>query len=216
MTSVASKKIKIILERILEEHSLGKKNPVSVNVPIYDLTYDVKLEDRNIEPIFEHLEDKGLLILWALKEDESYDLVCSSDFRDKAKIYLHVLEQADLPVKLEESKTKVQFLEEKGALYVVAKGKRLRLSDDVSSRKAKLVKILSFPQLGIPRTVDSVFEAIKLSKDQYDEYIDKKNLITNTLKEVNRTLRDGKFPVRFKLKPTNGSVAMVLDEKKSG
>lgn len=216
MTERANEKIKLVLERILEEHSLGKENPTSVNVPIYDLTYDSKIEDRNIEPIFEHLEDKGLLILWALQEDESYDLLCSTDFRNKAKAYLKELEQTNAPVKLEESKTKIQFLEEKGALYIVVKGKKARLSDDVKSKKAQLAITLSNPNLGVLRTIDSVFDAMRLPTDKYDEYTNKKEVLRNNLKEVNRTLKENRLPLKFKLKTTKGSVAMVVDERKSG
>ena len=216
MTKRANEKIKLVLERILEEHSLGKENPTSVNVPIYDLTYDSKLEFRNIEPILEHLEEKGMLILWFLPDDESYDLICSADFRDKAKNYLDELGQRDLPVKQKESKTKIQFLEERGSLYILSKGKKARLSNRLNTRKAKFTKTLSFPQLGISRTIDSVIEAIKLPKDHYDEYTNKKELIIGTCKEVNRSLRESKFPVQFKVKFNNGSVAMVVDERKSG
>lgn len=216
MTLKANEKIKLVLERILEEHSLGKENPTSINVPIYDLTYDSKIEERNIEPIFEHLEDKGLLILWALQEDESYDLLCGANFRNKAKAYLQELEQTDLPVKIEESKTKIQFLEEKGALYIVVKGKKARLSDDVKSKKAKLVMALSDPKLGVLRTIESVFDAMRLPTDKYDEYTNKKEIIRSNLKEVNRTLKMNKLSLKFKLKTTKGSVAMVVDERKSG
>ncbi len=215
MTLKANEKIKLVLERILEEHSLGKENPTSVNVPIYDLTYDSKIEDRNIEPIFEHLEDKGMIITWFLKDDASYDLLCKDDFRDKAKAYLKELEQTDLPVKIEESKTNIQFVKEKGALYILAKGKKARLSDDVKSKKAKLVMTLSDP-MGVPRTIDSVFDAMRLPTDKYDEYTNKKEVIRNNLKEVNRTLKENKLPLKFKLKTVKGSVAMVVDERKSG
>lgn len=216
MTLKANEKIKLVLERILEEHSLGKENPTSVNVPIYDLTYDSKIEDRNIESIFEHLEDRGMLVTWFLKDDESYDLLCKDDFRDKAKVYLGELEQTDLPVKLEESNIKVQFVEDKGSLYVLVKGKRARLSDDVNTKKAKLVSILSTPHIGISRTIDTVVEAIKLPRDRYDEYTDKKKIITETFKDVNRTLKSERSPVRFRSKIKNGSVSMVVDERKSG
>ncbi len=216
MTLKANEKIKLVLERILEEHSLGKENPTSVNVPIYDLTYDSKIEVRNIEPIFEHLEDKGMLILWSLPDDESYDLLCSPDFRNKAKAYLLELEQTDLPVKLDESKTKIQFIKEKESFYITAKGKRVRLSDDFKSKKAQLVITLSDPELGVLRTVESIFDALILPTDQYDKYTNKKLVLTNTLKEVNRTLKDNKFPLRFKFRKEKGSIALVVDERKSG
>lgn len=215
MTLKANEKIKLVLERILEEHSLGKENPTSVNVPIYDLTYDSKIEVRNIEPIFEHLEDKGMLILWFLPDDESYDLLCSPDFRNKAKAYLLELEQTDLPVKLDESKTKIQFIKEKESFYIIAKGKRVRLSDDFKSKKAQLVITLSDP-LGVPRTIESVFDAMRLPTDKYDEHTNKKQIIRSNLKEVNRTLKENKLPLKFKLKIAKGSVAMVVDERKSG
>ena len=215
MTLKANEKIKLVLERILEEHSLGKENPTSVNVPIYDLTYDSKIEDRNIEPIFEHLEDKGMLILWSLPDNESYDLLCSADFRSKAKAYLNELEQTNAPVKLDESKTKIQFIKEKESLYVIAKGKRVRLSDDFKSKKAQLVITLSDP-LGVPRTIESVFDAMRLPTDKYDEYTNKKQIIRSNLKEVNRTLKENKLALKFKLKIAKGSVAMVVDERKSG
>ena len=216
MTLKANEKIKLILERILEEHSLGKENPTSVNVPIYDLTYDSKIEVRNIEPIFEHLEDKGMLILWSLPDNESYDLLCSADFRNKAKAYLRELEEIDTPIKIEEPKTKIQFLEEKGSLYVLVKGKKARLSDDIKSKKAKLVMTLSDPKLGVLRTIESVFDAMRLPTDKYDEYTNKKEVIRSNLKEVNRTLKENKLSLKFKLKTTKGSVAMVVDERKSG
>lgn len=215
MTLKANEKIKLVLERILEEHSLGKENPTSVNVPIYDLTYDSKIEVRNIEPIFEHLEDKGMLILWSLPDDESYDLLCSPDFRNKAKAYLNELEQTNAPVKLDESKTKIQFIKEKESFYIIAKGKRVRLSDDFKSKKAQLVITLSDP-LGVPRTIESVFDAMRLPTDKYDEYTNKKQIIRSNLKEVNRTLKENKLPLKFKLEIAKGSVAMVVDERKSG
>lgn len=221
MTQEANKKIEVVLSKILDGYCLSKKYNYCLEYSVAGLLKDSGINESELGLILSQLEEKKLINNFSesgndnVIAEDTYTIYFPDDFVVKAKASLQDLVQIDLPVKIEESKTKTQFLEEKGALYILAKGKKARLSDDVKSKKAQLVKTLSDP-LGVPRTIDSVVESIKSPKDNYDEYTDKKKIITETFKDINRTLKSEKSPVRLRPKIKNGSVCMVVDERKSG
>ena len=222
MTQEANKKIEIVLSKIIDGYCLSKKYNYCLEYSVAGLLKDSGMNESELGLILSRLEEKEIINNFSesgndnIINEDTYTIYFPDDFINKAKLHLHELSQPESPVKLEESKTKIQFLKEKESFYVVAKGKRIRLSDDVNAKKAKIVEVLSTPHIGVSRTIDSVVESIKLPKDNYDEYTNKKKIITETFKDVNRTLKSEKSPIRLRSKIKNGSVSMVVDELKSG
>ena len=83
------------------------------------------------------------------------------------------------------------------------------VSDDLDSRKSRLLLFLSDQTWGIAKNIDSVFDEIKLARDQYTlDLKEKKQIIKNTMKEIQRTMRKQSIPVTLKLKWNLRAVAI--------
>lgn len=80
-----------------------------------------------------------------------------------------------------------------------------------TSRKYKLLKVLSDPELGIARDVDNVFSAIRIPKDSTDKSLINphtrdnkvKNIIKDALGDLNKAMASGDADFRFKLTTGN-------------
>ena len=84
------------------------------------------------------------------------------------------------------------------------------VSDDLASRKAKLIKTLTFPDMGLNKHITTVYKDIRLPKDKEIKNIkDMENVIKNTFKNLQRTLKKEKAPLRFALNWSKDVVAMT-------
>ncbi len=123
--------------------------------------------------------------------------------RKLAGILLEAAEKfADVAVKKYlgvDDPTKPHLIEKDGIGYLTIKNKVIKIGA-VGIRKYKLLKCLITP-FGVPKTMDAVFDQIRLSKDRRNEALlnsitskaAREEIVKNTVKEVQRILSNNGF-----------------------
>ena len=102
------------------------------------------------------------------------------------------------PIEIQIPKSPNTLKEENGEGFLMAKNKRIKIGK-VSTRKYRLLKYLH--PFGTTRTVDSVFDAIRTSKDKENSLLqdeatagtERKRIIDGTRKEIYRMLAENKL-----------------------
>lgn len=97
MTSGANKKIGIVLEKILDGYSLGKKYNYCLEYSVMGLTKDTNLNDSEVDLILQHLLEKEIIDEFVDSGDDdvikepTFKIYFPEDFTIKAEQYLQKL-----------------------------------------------------------------------------------------------------------------------------
>jgi hypothetical protein len=156
MTQKANEKIKIILERILEEHSLGAENSIQhiqgFEIAVEDLLKDTDIDSVRLRRIIEHLAENGVIADFKFWNGEDakypgyepfYDLYYfrfPENFREIAKDYISQLSTLDEQSKNYTNGT-ILYLDKNGNFWH-GDNKKFCYPLDAKSNRFKIVKYL--------------------------------------------------------------------------
>lgn len=226
MSDRVNEKINLVLRNISEKNVLiGLYSPIGIEFDSDELVdglaeyqtgwVEPKMLD-NLALLLDGLVNRGLLEsvenleryrINELHVVDRYNLILPIDFSEKVTAYLNEL-SGEYAVSVSDKKTSKLKLEiNKNSLYLVGdkNKKRVRISDDVKSRQARLFKHLFAPELGLYKTTESTLEAMGDS-----DVPDGESLIKGRFKEIQSILSTNNTKTRFKLVFKNNKVAMVI------
>ena len=100
---------------------------------------------------------------------------------------------------LGQSQKSVSIIKKKKNIFLQFSGdkKLYFLSDDPHSRKARLISFLTDPVIGVSKSIDSIIEFISLPDDDFRDMKEKKIVLRNTLREIQRELKNEKCSKTF-------------------
>ncbi len=100
---------------------------------------------------------------------------------------------------LGQSQKSVSIIKKKKNIFLQFSGdkKLYFLSDDTHSRQARLISFLTDPAIGVSKSIDSIIEFISLPDDDFRDIKEKKNVLRNTLKRIQRELKNANCSKTF-------------------
>lgn len=206
MSQRANKKISFVLTRLIDTYALGDTTSSNLQISLYNLTYDCKVEEPEIILILENLKQHKLVLDW-IQTVEDLILILDDNFLVNAQIYLNSIDKAfTQQVKAKEEDFKVEVMQ--GKIKLTANGKSTTLSEDLKTKQAKLILALIDPSLGVYRTLEGVAKTLGLEIIKGSDY---KKPINSVFTEIQSKLNKIDFPVRLALdyKSHKGSVALI-------
>lgn len=206
MSQRANKKISFVLTRLIDTYALGDTTSSNLQISLYDLTYDCKVEEPEIILILENLKQHKLVLDW-IQTVEGLILILDNNFLVNAQTYLSSLDtDFTQQIKAKEDDFNVEVI--KGKIKLTANGKSTTLSEDLKTKQAKLILSLIDPSLGSYRTLESIARTLGLEIKKGSDY---KKPINNVFIEIQSKLNRINFPVRLALdyKSHKGSVALI-------
>jgi hypothetical protein len=102
----------------------------------------------------------------------------------------------------------IELVKKKNGLYLAVDGKDYFVSERFDTAKSILLTSLFQPRLGTFKTAASIYS--KTDNDNNKLLTVQVASLEGYLKEINRSLRMAKAPIRFKLKKNNQSVALIV------
>ena len=216
--------------KILDAHNIeGSLNDVDFDVD--ELIKGTEVSKERLMSILRHLCDKELLrgVLYINQDGDVYhfdEVVLNltrvrvslfGGFRDYAEKYMNELLVAgsdnDERVKYPHCYFLKGHNKLKFCVEVKGKAHSFFFSDDVYSRKSRFVLFLSSPEFGVEKTLESVFEAVRLKSDPDSQSQEAKwKIIENLKKDVNRTLKEHRSPLKFVWKREGELISMTPEK----
>lgn len=102
----------------------------------------------------------------------------------------------------------IELVKKKNGLYLAVNGKDYFISKSLNTGKSILLTSLFQPTLGTFKTAESINS--KLGNNDNETFAAQVDSLKDYLKEINLSLRKAKAPIRFKLKTSNQSVALIV------
>jgi hypothetical protein len=206
MSQRANKKISFVLTRLIDTYALGDTTSSSLQIALYDLTYDCKVQEPEVLLILENLKQHKLVLDW-IQTVEDLILILDYNFLVNAQTYLSSLD-TDFTQQINAIEEHFKIEEIQGKIKLTANGKTTTLSEDLKTKQAKLILALIDPSLGVYRTLESVAKTLGLEIIKGSDY---KKPINNVFTEIQSKLNQIDFPVRLALdyKSHKGSVALI-------
>lgn len=226
MKQEPNKKISLVLKNISEKNDLvGLYSPFGIEFDSDEISDGLEgynsgwtdqrtldglllilqgLVNRNLLDSFEHIQRTHHSELHIV---DTYNLVLPINFSEKMTAYLNELSGEYAVSVAGHKNSKLKLEKRKNSLYLVGDSnkKRVRISDDIKSRQARLFEHLFEPELGLLKTIESTSEAMGDS-----DIADAKSLIKSRFKEIQSILSKENTKIRFKLVFNDHKVAMVI------